>query len=138
MLKSQVAKAGIQMEIQNFAAAQWFEQLAKATYDLTSTYWSVTYDPGFLYYPLLYSKSPWNFPGFKDANIDSLLQKFSFTVDQAARKAVYPDLVNAVATAAPIIFIDNELQQFWTRNDVHGAAVLPTNDIRMEDVWLKR
>lgn len=138
VLKSQVAKAGIQMEIQNFAAAQWFEQLAKATYDLTSTYWSVTYDPGFLYYPLLYSKSPWNFPGFKDANIDSLLQKFNFTVDQAARKAVYPDLVNAVATAAPLIFIDNELQQFWTRNDVQGAEVLPTNDIRMEDVWLKR
>lgn len=138
VLQQQLAQAGIQMKIQNYAAAQWFEQLANKTYDLTSTYWSVTYDPGFCYYPLLQSQSPWNFPGFSDPNVDALLQKFVFTADQQARKAVYPDLVNAVATAAPIIFVDNEVQQYWTRNDVYGAEVLPTLDIRMEDVWLKR
>src|SRR5262245_40310081 len=138
VLKSQLAKAGITMDIQNYAAAQWFETLAKSTYDLTSTYWSVTYDPGFCYYPILQSQSPWNFPGFKDSRIDTMLQQFNFTVDQKARKSVYPDLVNAVATAAPVIFIDNEIQQYWTRTDVNGAEVLPTLDIRMEDVWLKR
>jgi peptide/nickel transport system substrate-binding protein len=138
VLKSQLAAAGITMDIQNFAAAQWFEKLADKSYDLTSTYWSVSYDPGFAYYPLLFSTSPWNFPNFKDPNIDSMLQKFVFSVDQKARKGIYPDLENAVAEAAPIIFIDNEVQQYWTGASVSGAEVLPTLDIRVEDLWQKR
>jgi peptide/nickel transport system substrate-binding protein len=138
VLQSQLAKAGIQMQIQNYAAAQWFETLSKKTYDLTSTYWSVSYDPAFCYYPLTLSTSPWNFSGFKSDEVDQLLQKFVFGVDDKARKAAYPDVVRAVAEAAPIVFIDNELQQYWSRAGVHGPAPLPTLDIRLIDSWAKR
>jgi peptide/nickel transport system substrate-binding protein len=137
VIKSQLAKAGITMDIQPFEAAQFFDQLLNKKYDIMTGYWSVTYDPGFLYYPLLHSTSGWNFLGFSDPNVDALLNKFIFNSDQKARRLVYPDLVNAVATAAPIIFIDNEVQQYWTRNDISGVEVLPTIDIRVEDMWLK-
>lgn len=138
ILQSQLAKAGIKMQIQNYAAAQWFEALDKKTYDITSTYWSVSYDPAFAYYPLTLSSSAWNFSGFKSDTVDGLLQKFVFGADNKARKAAYPDVVKAVAEAAPIVFIDNELQHYWSRTNVSGPVPVPTLDIRTIKSWVKR
>ena len=137
VIKSQLAASGITMDIKSFEAAQFFDQLLNKKYDIMTGYWSASFDPGFLYYPILQSKSAWNFVGFQDAKVDELLQSFVFNPDQKARHSVYPDLVNAVATAAPIIFIDNEIQQYWTGKNVSGAQVLSTIDIRVEDMWVK-
>jgi peptide/nickel transport system substrate-binding protein len=135
VLRSQFAKAGIQMRIQNYEPAQWFEQLATKKYDLTSTYWSATLDPVHLYLPVCYSKSPWNFPANKNAKIDAALEKFAYTTDEAARKAAYPDVVMAVAEDAPIIFLTNEIQRYWTQDSLHGSVPLPSLEIRVEDMW---
>ena len=135
VLRSQLAKGGIEMRIQNYEPAQWFEQLATKKYDLTSTYWSATLDPAHLYFPIGYSKSPWNFPANQNAKIDAALEKFAFTTDEAVRKSVYPDVVTAVAEDAPIIFLTNEIQRYWTQDNIAGAAPLPSLEIRAEDVW---
>ncbi len=126
VLRSQLAKGGIEMRIQNFEPAQWFEQLATKKYDLTSTYWSATVDPVHLYFPIGYSKSPWNFPVNKSAKIDAALEKFAFTTDQAIREEAYPEVVRAVAEDAPIIFLTNEIQRYWTKPTSArcGAAAL--------------
>jgi peptide/nickel transport system substrate-binding protein len=137
VLRSQLAKGGIEMRIQNFEPAQWFEQLATKKYDLTSTYWSATVDPVHLYLPIGFSKSPWNFPINKSAKIDAALEKFAFTTDQAIREAAYPDVVRAVAEEAPIIFLTNETQRYWTKPKLHGAVPLPSIEIRAEDLWLE-
>ena len=135
VLRSQLAKGGIEMRIQNYEPAQWFEQLATKKYDLTSTYWSATLDPAHLYFPVGYSKSPWNFPANKSAKIDAALEKFAYTTDEAARKSAYPEVVMAVAEDAPIIFLTNEIQRYWTQDDVEGSVPLPSLEIRAEDMW---
>ncbi len=135
VLRSQLAKGGIEMRIQNYEPAQWFEQLATKKYDLTSTYWSATVDPSHLYVPIGFSKSPWNFPSNQSKKIDDVLQKFAFTTDQAIREAAYPDVVQAVAEEAPIIFLTNETQRYWTKPTLHGAVPLPSIEIRAEDMW---
>ncbi len=135
VLRSQLAKGGIDMRIQNYEPAQWFEQLATKKYDLTSTYWSATLDPVHLYLPVGYSKSPWNFPANKNARIDAALEKFAYTTDEAARKSAYPEVVMAVAEDAPIIFLTNEIQRYWTQDDVKGSVPLPSLEIRAEDMW---
>jgi peptide/nickel transport system substrate-binding protein len=135
VLKSQLAKAGIELRIQNFEPAQWFEQLATKKYDLTITYWSASLDPAHVYVPLAHSKSPWNFSANKSARIDDVVEKFAYTTDQAARKAAYPDVVRTVAEEAPFIFVVNEIQEYWTKADVFGAEPLPSLEIRAEDMW---
>jgi peptide/nickel transport system substrate-binding protein len=135
VLRSQLAKGGIDMRIQNYEPAQWFEQLATKKYDLTSTYWSATLDPVHLYLPVNYSKSPWNFPANKNARIDAALEKFAYSTDEAARKSAYPEVVMAVAEEAPIIFLTNEIQRYWTQDDVKGSVPLPSLEIRAEDMW---
>jgi len=135
VLKSQLAKGDIDMRIQNYEPAQWFEQLATKKYDLTSTYWSATLDPAHLYFPVGYSKSPWNFPVNKSARIDAALEKFVFTTAEAARTSAYPAVVRAVAEEAPILFLTNEIQRYWTKENIHGATPLPSLEVRAEDVW---
>lgn len=137
ILKSQLAKAGITMNIQNFAPAQYFEQFAAGKYDITSTYWSATLDPAHLYFPLCYSSSLWNFPKIKSRTIDAALEKFTYNTDQKARKRAYPEVVRLVAEEAPLIFLTNQIQRYWMKPAVQGSQPLPSLEIRLEDMWLK-
>jgi hypothetical protein len=41
----------------------------------------------------------------------------------------------AVAEDAPIIFLTNEIQRYWTQDDVKGSVPLPSLEIRAEDMW---
>lgn len=136
VLKSQLAKGGVTMEIRNYSTAQWFDQIAAAKYDLTITYFSATLDPLHLYQGMAQSDSSFNFSHLKSKRIDAAIQKFAFTPDPAERKAVYPDLVEAVADEAAMIFVVNELQEYWTTPKVGGAVPLPSLEIRAEDMWL--
>lgn len=138
ILKSQLAKAGIDLKIQNYQPAQWFEALAKGTYQITETYWSISPDPALLYFPLAYSKSSWNFDKLKSAAVDSALKKFVFTNDQKARRAAYPELVHAVAEEASLIFVNNQIQRYWFTPKLQNAGPLPTLEVKVEDWWLKR
>lgn len=136
ILKSQLAKVGIQMEIQSLPHGPWLQGIIAGNYQISTTYFSVTYDPGFYYTLLVHSKSKANRSQFVDPTIDELIMKFVNTPDMKGRKAVYPDLVKAVAEQVPVLTLDNELTQYWTRPNVHGAEVIPTLDIRAEDLWL--
>ena len=138
ILKSQLAKAGITLNIQNFAPAQWFEELASGRYQITETYWSVSVDPAQLYFPLAYSTSPWNFARNKNPKIDRALEKFVYSGDQVVRKRAYPDVVRAVAEDAPYIFLNNQIQRYWMEPVLQNAGPLPSLEIKVEDWWLKR
>jgi peptide/nickel transport system substrate-binding protein len=135
VLQSQLAKIGIKVKIESFEPAQYFEQLVTHKFDLTTSYFSATMDPAHLYYPLLSTGSPWNFPGYSNKQTDALLAKFNFEADQDVRKQVYPELVRRVAEEAPLIFVANEIQRYWTRPNVHGSAPVPSLEIRAEDLW---
>ncbi len=138
ILKSQLAKAGISMDIQNYAPAQYFELFGSHKYDITSTYWSATLDPAHLYFPLTYSPSPWNFPGISSKAINAALEAFTYTTDLKKRQTAYPEVVRTVAEEAPVIFLTNQIQRYWMDPRVQGSAPLPSLEIRMEDMWLKR
>lgn len=137
VLQSQLAEAGIEMQIENYEPAQWFEQLATKAYDMTITYWSATIDPAHYYLPVCRSDSPWNFSGVQSQRIDDAIDAFAFNADQAARESAYADVVEAVADEAPVIFLVNEQQQYWAAPDLSGPVPLPSLEIRVEDSWLR-
>lgn len=137
VLKSQLSKVGIDVDIQNYEIGQWFQQIATKKYDMTISYWSITSDPAHFYLPLAFSSSPWNFPHHKSARVDAALRKFVFTTNQKKREAAYPALVRAVAEEAAIIVLNNQLVRYWERPDVFGPVPLPTLEVRAEDMWRK-
>jgi peptide/nickel transport system substrate-binding protein len=135
VLRSQLAKIGIDIRIQPNEVAQFFERLSKHDFDMTTSYFAPTVDPSHLYYTVCSTKAPFNFTGYSSKRADELLEQFTFSADQDARKALYPELVRTIAEDAPVIFLGNEVQNYWTRPDVAGAKTLPSMKIRVEDLW---
>jgi peptide/nickel transport system substrate-binding protein len=137
VIQSQLKKIGIDLNIQRFEPAQWFQQLATQKYDMTTTYFSATFDPAFIYGIVTRTKGSFNFPGYSSKETDAIIDKFVNENDQAVRKEVYPELVKRIAEEAPILFLTNEIQQYWTKSNFHGPTPLPTLEIRAEEMWRK-
>jgi peptide/nickel transport system substrate-binding protein len=138
LIQQQLKPLGIEVEVQSFESARWFEELATQRYELTSTYWSATVDPGdHCYFPLTHSASPWNFAFFKGpAEVDEALERFRFTVDPEERQQAYNEVVRLHQEQAPEVFQVNFKRTYWTQPNIHGAITLPTLELRMEDVWI--
>jgi peptide/nickel transport system substrate-binding protein len=136
VLKEQLKKIGVDMEIQNYESGEWIKRLIKKEYDVTSSYWSATIDPGDFYYPELYSKSPWNVLGYGTPEMDKSLEAFMTATALEARKAKYRALIMLIQQEVPHIVIDNQLQQYWVRANVYGMRPLPSMEIRMEPVYI--
>jgi peptide/nickel transport system substrate-binding protein len=136
VLQQQLAQAGIEMEIQNVDSATWFDRFATKVYDATISYWSATIDPAHFFYPLLLSTSGWGFTGYASAEMDAALNAFAQETDVETRKAAYRTLVEMYQNEAPLVPLDNQLQQYWVRANVYGMTPLPSMEIRMEPVYI--
>lgn len=138
MLQQQLKPLGINVEIQSFESARWFEEWLSKRFQVTSTYWSATADPAaHCVYPLYHSKSPWNFSGFDDSpELDEALDAFQFTVDPEERKKAYAGMMKIHQQQSPGVFQVNFRRTYWTQPDVEGVRTLPTLELRMEDAWI--
>jgi peptide/nickel transport system substrate-binding protein len=138
LLQQMLAPAGINLEVESFESARWFEELATQRYEMTVTYWSASADPGdHCYYPLSHSSSPWNFAFFDDSpELDAALETFRFTLDPEARQQAYNEVVRLHQEQSPEIFMVNFKRTYWTQPNVNGVETLPTLELRMEDAWI--
>lgn len=135
VLQSQMAKIGLNLSIKTMASAESFGRLASKKYGLGITYFSASLDPALTYYLLGQSASGFNLSGYKSARLDAALAKFTFQADQTVRKHVYPEMVQAFAEEAPFLFVANRQQQYWSKPGLNGVEVLPSLEIRAEDLW---
>ncbi len=135
ILKSQLAKAGIQLQITNYTAADWIDRLLGKKYEMTETYFALDIDPAWIYYPLCLSTSKQNFTGFGTAKGDALLKPLMFNTDENARKSAYAEVARYIAEQSPIIFLLSELQQYWMKPTVSGPFPAPTLEVDCSNVW---
>jgi len=136
ILREQLKKVGITLEVQAVESGQYFEGLVGKKFDVAAAWWSVTVDPDLFYYPMQHSKSGWNFTGFKSDAADERLDAFRFTSDQAARKRMYPELVRWFQEEGSLVVFSNEIQRYWTKPNVQGVVPLSSLELRFEDTWL--
>jgi ABC-type transport system substrate-binding protein len=136
VLQQQFQRAGINMTIQNYESGEWIARLFSKEYTATSSYWSATLDPVHHYLPNLLSTSGWNISGYGTPEMDAALQAFASETDFEARKLAYQNVITLCQDEVPMIPIDNQLQQYWVRANVHGMEPLPTMEIRMEPVYI--
>jgi peptide/nickel transport system substrate-binding protein len=136
ILREQLKKVGITLEVRPLESGQYFEGLVGKKFDVAAAYWSVTVDPDMFYYVLQHSSSPWNFCGFKSEEGDRRLDAFRFTAAPAARKKMYPDLVRWLQEEGSLVVFSNEIQRYWMKPNVNGSMPLPSLELRFEDVWL--
>jgi ABC-type transport system substrate-binding protein len=96
----------------------------------------VTIDPAQFAFPLLLSTSPWAFTGYGSPEMDAVLNTFAQETDVEKRKEAYKALIQKYQEEAPLIPLDNQLQQYWVRANVYGMTPLPSMEIRMEPVYI--
>jgi peptide/nickel transport system substrate-binding protein len=136
ILREQLKKVGITLEVRAVESGQYFEHLVGKKFDVAAAWWSVTVDPDLFYYPMQHSKSPWNFTGFKSDEADRRLDAFRFTSDQTARRKMAPELVRFFQEEGSLLVFSNEIQRYWMKPNVQGVVPLSSLEVRFEDVWL--
>jgi peptide/nickel transport system substrate-binding protein len=136
ILREQLKKVGITLEVQPLESGQYFEGLVGKKFDVAAAWWSVTVDPDMFYYPLQHSSSAWNFSGLKSEEADKRLDAFRFTASPAARKKMYPELVRWFQEEGSLVVFSNELQRYWMKPNVHGSVPLSSLELRFEDSWI--
>ena len=136
ILREQLKKIGITLEVRPLESGQYFEELVGKKFDVAAAWWSVTVDPDMFYYVLQHSSSPWNFCGFKSEEGDKRLDAFRFTAAPAARKKMYPDLVKWFQEEGSLVVFSNEIQRYWTKPNVNGVTPVSSLELRFEDTWL--
>src|SRR5262250_797604 len=136
ILREQLKKIGITLEVQPLESGQYFESLVGKKFDIAGAWWSVTVDPDMFYNPMQHSTSPWNFTGFKSEEADKRLDAFRYTASAAARKKMYPELVRWFQEEGSLLVFSNEIQRYWMKPNVNGMVPLSSLELRFEDVWL--
>ena len=80
ILREQLKKVGITLEVQPLESGQYFEALVGKKFDIAGAWWSVTVDPDMFYYPhaaLVVRRGTSR--GFKSEEADKRLDAFRFT-----------------------------------------------------------
>ena len=136
ILREQLKKVGITLEVQPVESGQYFESLVGKKFDIAGAWWSVTVDPDMFYNPMQHSTSPWNFTGFKSEEADKRLDAFRYATSPAARKKMYPDLVRWFQEEGSLIVYSNEIQRYWMKPKVQDSVPLSSLELRFEDTWI--
>ena len=103
---------------------------------MTTTYFSATFDPAFVYGIVTRTGASFNFPGYANKQTDALLDQFVFESDQdkSASRSIRTSCTR-IAEEAPILFLTNEIQRYWTQAEVPRAgAAADARDPRGGDV----
>ncbi|HEY3313703.1 MAG TPA: peptide ABC transporter substrate-binding protein [Bacillota bacterium] len=106
IFQQNLAEVGIKVNIKNAEAAAFFEATQKRQFEAALYAWQSGVDPDDL--TLWHSKQigeGQNYVGYKNAELDQLLDQGQKTMDVAQRKQIYRRVQEILATELPTIFI---------------------------------
>ena len=135
VLRDQLAKIGITVNIQQLEVTVWFDRYAKGDYQLTSAYWSGTIDPDNFYSTQMATGSPNNYCKYSNPQVDSLVAQARSTTDDTERKSLYEKIRSIVWEDAPLVFVHYETINYLMRGNVHGSEVNPPLELNFGKVW---
>lgn len=135
VLKQQLQKIGINVEIQQLEVTVWFDRYAKGDYQLTSAYWSGTIDPDNFYSTQLVTGSPNNDCKYSNPQVDALVAQARSATDDGERKSLYERIRQIVWQDAPLVFVHYETINYLMRDNVNGSTVNPPLELDFGQVW---
>ncbi|GGL99746.1 ABC transporter substrate-binding protein [Nakamurella endophytica] len=135
VLKEQLAKIGITVNIEQLEVTVWFDRYAKGDYDMTSAYWSGTIDPDNFYSTQLTTGSPNNDTKYSNPALDKMIATARATSDEAQRKTMYQDIRKIVWDDSPLVFLHYETINYLMSTKVNGSTVNPPLELRFGQVW---
>ncbi|MFK7871845.1 MAG: ABC transporter substrate-binding protein [Oligoflexales bacterium] len=134
-------KSGLNIDLVFLDWVQWKEQvLYKRDYDLAIATWN--FDDANNIKSLFHSshdkKGGYNFVGFSDSQIDSLLTESSLTSDFDKRRAIYHKLHALLSEKSPYIWLWTLQNHAAHRNELSGIKIEPFSFFKNIMSWKKQ
>ena len=133
-----LGKIGLDVALSQLEVTIWLDKFINKDYQITTAYQQGILDPDDFYYLTLHGGEPRNFTGYANPDVDKALETARFTIDLAERKKLYEAALAIITDDAAVIFTHYELVNYAFQKSVHGVRIVPTMDLRFEDVWLTR
>lgn len=105
MIKQQLAKVGIEVEVLAQESGIFFDALGKHDFQLTVVGWLGFVDPDEFLYNIFYTDAVWNQQGYSNSELDALLDEGRVETDVEVRKAIYARAQEIISDEAPMAFL---------------------------------
>jgi len=135
LIKDQLAKAGITVNIEIREFGQLLNELDQHAFDAAILGWSGRIDPDGNMYIHFHSGQPNNYGRYSNKQVDKDLDDARVTLDQAKRKQLYQDAQRILVEEAAQIFIRHDPAQQITTGKVHNYRLIPDAMFRFVEVW---
>lgn len=120
VIQDQLKQIGVDVQLDQVEWGDFISRWKEHDFESFVSFNGSGNDPDRALFPTLRSDGSTNVFGYNDPNVDKLLDEGRATSDPEARKKIYGEIEQAVATAAPIIFINTRVAQFAMRDTVSG------------------
>ncbi|HEX6548362.1 MAG TPA: ABC transporter substrate-binding protein [Candidatus Dormibacteraeota bacterium] len=135
LLKDQLAKAGITMNIQPEEFGQLLTEAEAQNFDAALVGWSGRIDPDGNMYSWFHTDGGNNDGKYSNPQVDKALEDARTTTDQAKRKADYDQAQKLLVEDAAYVFINHPVAAQISTNKVHGYVLYPDGMPRFATVW---
>ena len=137
LVQEQLAAVGIKLKLEPVSQSEWYDRLVKRTTNMSPNRWTQRPDPDGLLYILFDSKGYANTTGYKNEQVDKLLEEGRTTYDQAARKKIYDQAQEIIVKDIPMFSLFYSVEYGALRDSVQGFAWIPDQIPRFRDLWKK-
>ncbi len=138
VFQADMKKAGIDVEIKPVDQTQLVKEAL--TRDFQVTGWRIIdladVDPQM--FANFHSKSPINFSGYNNAEVDRLLLVGRTSLDENKRKAAYCDLIKILNDDAVWLWSGSNIDFAITRANVRGIPALRGGAVQVESAWFAK
>ncbi len=137
LVKDQLAKAGITLNISQQEAAKIQADAQAGNFQSTSYNWSGRIDPDGNIFNQLHTGGSLSETKYTNPQVDDLLDKARATTDQSQRKEFYQQAQKIMVEDAPMAWWSFAPAYLLTRPNVQGMQVYADFMMRFHEAWLK-
>jgi peptide/nickel transport system substrate-binding protein len=144
LVKSDLSRIGIDVDIQTLAWNTYRVERGKGTFGLALGGWiSSTLDPDGIMFPLLHSSfirpnDAINWSRWRNEKVDELLTKAGSMYDEAERKKLYEEVGRITMEQAPAVFFANPVNSVVARKELEGVFIHASNWVPLDEVVVKK
>ena len=135
LLQSELAAAGITMQIQTEEFATYQQECAAHKFEACGVNWSGRIDPDGNMYAWWHTGGDFNDSMYSNAQVDAWLDDARTSADQAKRKQDYISAQKQIVQDAPYVFTNFGVSAQISNTKIHGFTLYPDLMIRMAEVW---
>lgn len=135
LIQSQLAAAGITMQIQTEEFAAYQQECANHQFQACGVNWSGRIDPDGNMYAWWHTGGDFNDSMYSNSQVDQWLDDARTNTDQGKRKQDYDSAQKQIVEDAPYVFTTFGVSAQISSNKVQGFTLYPDLMIRMAEVW---